>query len=172
MNNSKDTRRAIVHLLLISSVAHAADHRNGYHWARTSLSFTLGVIDSISNTGINDWENTWDTALDGWSRSNSFDLATIPGENDQVTRNDCPAKAGFIRVCNDDYGQQSWTGKAEWSYTYGDAGHDHMISCTVKLNDNKLRNTLEKDKLLCHEIGHCLVSLIQQLVFFSCTLRI
>lgn len=132
----------------------SADHRSGQHWARTVQPMLLGVIKSVENDSGNDWLGNFDWAIDAWSRSTALDLISIPGQNDYDTRLRCPAEAGYIRVCNANYGATSWRGIASWSYeTYDD--HDgHIRQCTVRLNDRD--QTDYEKKWLCHEIGHCL----------------
>jgi hypothetical protein len=143
----------LLYILLCSWTC--ADHRSGQHWARTTKPMVLGVIKSVDNSGGNDWLGNWDWALRVWSQLPALDLATVPGQTDHQTRLDCPAEEGYIRVCNNDYGQTGWRGIAKWNYkTYDD--HEGLIyQCTVKLND--IRQTDYEKKWLCHEIGHCLV---------------
>jgi hypothetical protein len=85
-----------------------------------------------------------------------LDLAPIDGGAPSGT---CRAIRGYVHVCNGDYGQTSWNGKSQWSYSIEDSSHDghHIFSCIVLLNDHESVYG-EESKLICHELGHCLVS--------------
>eukprot|EP00980_Cylindrotheca_fusiformis_P009022 scaffold1934_cov79-Cylindrotheca_fusiformis.AAC.11 len=134
-----------------------ADHRSGQHWATTVKPFSLGIIKSIVNNGDggNDWLGNWDWALEAWSQLPGLNLVTVPGETDSETRMECPAKEGYVRVCNHDYGETSWRGMARWNYYVNDDDdEEHIYQCIVKLNDN--RRTDHERKWMCHELGHCL----------------
>eukprot|EP00934_Nitzschia_sp_Nitz4_P000368 Nitzschia sp. Nitz4//scaffold77_size91520//67731//69185//NITZ4_004901-RA/size91520-augustus-gene-0.76-mRNA-1//-1//CDS//3329558024//368//frame0 len=142
-----------------SLLVNAADHRSGYHWARSSdSSFTLGIVRSVENDATNDWLSEWDLVLDEWNKSDALDLTTIEGDNDEASRKSCSYIDGYVHVCNADYGTTTWSGQAVWTYTTWNApsGHEgHMMSCKVLLNDNASVYS-EEQKVLCHEIGHCL----------------
>ena len=49
-------------LLNCCAMLEASDHRSGFHWARDSESFTLGVISNVQNTGTNDWDDNFDVS--------------------------------------------------------------------------------------------------------------
>jgi len=144
----------ILPLLFIACSHAAGDHRSGQRWARTTQSFKLGVIKSVTNSGPNDWLGNWDWAMNAWSQSKVLDLVTVRGETDFQTRLDCPAKEGYIRVCNNDYGRTSWRGMARWSFQLYDGRPGLIYQCTVRLNDRT--DTDYEKKWLSHELGHCL----------------
>ncbi|CAJ1945878.1 unnamed protein product [Cylindrotheca closterium] len=145
--------QSFILLLLFLALAHG-DHRSGQRWARTARSFKLGVIKSVTNSGPNDWLGNWDWAIDSWSQSKVLDLVTVRGATDYQTRLDCPAREGYIRVCNNDYGRTSWRGMARWSFQLYDGKPGLIYQCTVRLNDRT--DTDYERKWLGHEIGHCL----------------
>ena len=154
----------------VAKTGEAADHRSGVHWARTTRSFNLGVIKSIDDQN-NEWEDYFDLALSQWNLSDAFNLVSVSGNSNVGIRNSCPAEEGYIRVCNGNYGSTWWSGYAEYSYYYGQDGHeDHIFQCAVKLNDSKVAWGSEEKKILCHEIGHCLVRSVQQqiVIIFKC----
>ncbi|KAL3931960.1 MAG: hypothetical protein SGBAC_011072 [Bacillariaceae sp.] len=147
--------RPFLLLLLFIACAHGNnDHRSGQRWARTTPSFKLGVIQSVTNSGPNDWLGNWDWAIAAWSQSQVLDLATVPGDISFQTRLECPAKEGYIRVCNNDYGNTSWRGIAKWSFQLHEGRPGLIYQCTVRLNDRT--DTEYEKKWLGHEIGHCL----------------
>lgn len=97
--------------------------------------------------------------LDAWSQSSVLDLEPMLGGNPS---GGCATIPGFIHVCNGNYGQTSWNGKAQWSYIIDGEDHDGLtgsiINCVVQMNDHEYVYG-EESKLMCHEIGHCLVSI-------------
>ena len=83
----------------------------------------------------------------------------VKGDTSERVRQACKPVDGYISVCNGNYGATLWNGRAEWTYKYkfGEEDHGgHLFNCVVFLNDFTSLYSDEK-KLLCHEIGHCLV---------------
>jgi len=151
----RQARWALCPLLVSTASAATLTVSHGAHWARENEDFTLGIINDLNDDGLNSWEQHFDGVLSTWSRSNHITLKEIKGSSNAKGREECTPKEGFVRVCNADYGLKNWAGRAEWAF-YKESGHDHhMFQCIVMLNDNKSAKNLE-EKLLCHELGHCL----------------
>ena len=92
--------------------------------------------------------------LESWSASSVIDLHMIEGG---YPNGSCASLDGYVHVCNGNYGKTTWNGKSQWSYYIEDGGHEgHIFSCVVLLNDNEWVYG-EESKVLCHELGHCLV---------------
>jgi hypothetical protein len=89
---------AIAGLAVIASALPArADHSwNNYHWARTTSSFTLRVVDSVTA----DWQFAFDESLRRWGQSSKLDNLVAAVAEDSKTRKRCPTVAGQMRVCN------------------------------------------------------------------------
>ena len=74
-----------------------------------------------------------------------------------ASNNNCSSMEGYVHVCNGNYGQTTWNGKSQWSYSIEEGSHDgHILNCVIRLNDHEWVYG-EEGKLLCHELGHCLV---------------
>ena len=132
----------------------AADHENGYHWARTSNPFTIQVIKSIVDTDINVWNDEFDVALDVWSQSEVIDLLVVFEETAINVRQECPYVSGKIRVCNADYGETGWLGIATYrAYVYSE---DEKLTnaAKVRLNDYYEMDDNQRKHVACHELGH------------------
>jgi hypothetical protein len=131
----------------------SADHAwNNYHWARTTASFDLVVINSTTA----DWDQFVSAAIADWSASNVLNLVEDPsGSTADKLRRSCSAPAGQVRICNLAYGRNGWLGIAGISID----SNGHIISGYTKLNDSYFSlsyyNTVDwKQSVTCQELGH------------------
>ena len=104
---SKIFNRGLLTALLVSAAVPAISHANhswgGYHWARTTSSFTLKMGDNVSSA----WDSYLATTSSDWSKSTVLDTTTVPG---LTTGRRCRATAGRVEVCNSTYGNTGWLG--------------------------------------------------------------
>jgi hypothetical protein len=142
-----------VGLALASGVSLSASHSWGpYHWARTTASFDLALIDSTTS----DWQTFVAVAAVDWSTSNVLNLVVeLDASADAKVRRQCRAPSGAVRVCNLAYGYNGWLGVAGISI---DAA-GHIVSGYTKLNDSYFSlasyNTPDwKQSVTCQELGH------------------
>jgi len=140
----------VVAVLLSASAfatrAYASHSWGGYHWARTTASFTLQLGDNVST----DWDAQLATASSDWSVSNKLDTSIVTGRSTPST---CSAVLGRVEVCNYPYGRNGWLGLASISARKG-----HITQGTVKLNDTYFTGTYNtpawRQLVMCQEIGH------------------
>jgi hypothetical protein len=120
-------------MLAASLTANATHSWNGYHWARTTSSFTLQTLNStVANSNAN-WPQLLGLAASDWTQSTKLDLRVSAYSNTSTSRKRCTAVAGKIRVCNASYG----TAKMNDSY-----------SSTWTTDSNEARH------VMCQEVGH------------------
>ena len=139
--------------VLVVGAAVSANHAWGtYHWARTTSSFDLVVVNSTTP----DWDSYVAAAAADWSRSTKLNLVEDPtGSTSAKDRRQCRANAGTVRICNLEYGFTGWLGIAGISIdTSG-----HIYSGYTKLNDSYFNsayyNTFDwKQSVTCQELGH------------------
>jgi hypothetical protein len=140
-------------LTTVLAASLAADHSwQNYHWARTTSSFTLTVVNSTTD----EWDPYVGRAAADWSRSNSLNMtANVDGSTADTDRRHCPAISGQVRICNLAYGYNRWLGIAGISIdTDG-----HIFTGYVKMNDSyflsSYYNTYDwRQSVLCQELGH------------------
>jgi len=129
-----------------------ADHTWGsYHWARQSDSFTLQVVDSVTDV----WWTELDEALTKWAVAESIDLQITESQTDETTRMNCPMVQGKARVCSGDYGTTGWLGLA----TVGVDSSGHVDRGVSRINTNGSYSSYwgsqsMKNHVMCHEVGH------------------
>lgn len=135
--------------IVLGGVAPAgASHSwNGYHWARTTSSFTLQVGDNVSGP----WEAALDRAVVDWNPSAVLDLREVPGS---VSPKTCKPTAGRVEVCNAKYGRNGWLGLAQIWLSNG-----HIVQGTAKMNDTYFataayNSPTKRSHVMCQEIGH------------------
>lgn len=140
-------------LLLVLGVAgtSVANHSwNNYHWARTTSSFDLPVIDSVTV----DWQGTFDQALSEWDQSNVLNNVVVSADDSSKTRKRCPSVSGHMRVCNASYGQNGWLGLASINLD----SNGHITQGVAKMNDSYdyyfAAYPGEDNHVMCQEIGH------------------
>lgn len=120
----------------------------GYHWARTTSSFTLKLADNVSGP----WDAVLATTSADWSQSAVLDTSIVAGTITN-TKN-CKAATGKVNVCNNTYGNNGWLGVAGISVSGG-----HITAAYVKLNDTyfntgSYNSTAWRNLVSCQEVGH------------------
>jgi len=121
---------------------------NNYHWARTSSSFTLQVVDSTTPA----WDQQLADSISEWSRTTVLDLEITSADDGSRTRKRCTMVPGQVRVCNNSYGQNGWLGLA----SIGLDSNGHIDQGTAKMNDSYdwYFTPEEMNHVMCQEIGH------------------
>jgi len=143
---------AMLALLLMSSAAYATHSWSTYHWARTTSSFDLKIINSTTS----DWDPYVAEAVADWSGSSVLNMVQdFGGSDDSKVRRRCNAPSGQVRICNLAYGQTGWLGIA--GISLDSAGH--ITSGYTKLNDTYFgmdfyNNYDWKQSVTCQELGH------------------
>jgi hypothetical protein len=140
---------ALLALGAFSSTAEADHSWGGYHWARTSSSFTLQLDDNLSGT----WKPYLATTSSDWSKDdypNPVNTTTVPSQNTKQ----CRPTSGRVEVCNSTYGRNGWLGIAGISVS-----GNHITQGYTKLNDSYFNtapyNTPAwRNLVMCQEVGH------------------
>lgn len=155
MCDSRFTRVVYVGVLvtLVLGAALSADHSwNHYHWARTTSSFTLTVVNSTTS----EWDSYVAAAAADWSKSRKLDITQdLNGSTADLDRRRCQGITGQLHICNLAYGYNQWLGLAGISIdTDG-----HIFTGYMKLNDSyfasSFYNTYEwRQSVVCQELGH------------------
>jgi hypothetical protein len=149
-------------LALVSAVAISvpawADHAwSNYHWARTTTSFDLTIVNSTTS----DWDGyvsaaITDPTMPDWSDADSLNVVEDPdGPTSSRVRRKCQGPSGKIRICNLAYGFNGWLGIAGISVD----ADGHITTGYTKLNDSYFSadyyNTDGwKQSVACQELGH------------------
>lgn len=145
----------LVVALMVTCLAPAAmaDHSWGnYHWARTTSSFDLTIINSTTT----DWDPYVAQAVTDWSDSSKFNMIEDPsGKTSKGVLRKCNGGDGTVRICNLAYGQNGWLGVAGISIDT----NGHITTGYTKLNDTYFSwdyyNTPDwKQSVTCQELGH------------------
>jgi hypothetical protein len=130
-----------------------ADHSWGdYHWARTTASFDLTVVNSTTA----DWDPFVAAALADWSDSDALNMVEdATGSTSTRDRRQCKAPTGKVRICNLAYGNNGWLGVAGISID----AEGHIFTGYTKLNDtyfswDPYNTDLWKQSVTCQELGH------------------
>ena len=154
MRRVRSVSLALVAALSIAAVPVAADHSwGGYHWARTTRSFTLQLGD---NSTTADWSRLLRASSGDWSSSRVLDTAVTAGTSNEAQA--CRPTLGKVEVCNGMYGEQLWVGIAQvWLDPNG-----HIVQGTVRNNDSFLQNPkwprynteAARRYVMCQELGH------------------
>ncbi len=145
-------------IILALPVAVLAHHSwSGYHWARTSNSFNLGVGDNMTTA---DWKQHLGYAITDWNTptntNNSSHVVLHLISNNGTSGPDCSAVSGTVQVCNGTYGSNGWLGLATiWISYFG----KHITQGTAQVNDTYFNTSTynhsnEKQHVVCQEIGH------------------
>ncbi len=133
----------------LSVSAFAAHTWNNYHWARTTSSFTLQVVDSNTT----DWDDELNLAASQWSQSTKLDLRVVTGDSTSTARKRCTAIVGKVRSCNAAYGTNGWLGLASINLD----SNGHISQGTSKMNDSyasSFASQNERRHVMCQELGH------------------
>ena len=152
------TKRGLLTALLISlsfaafpALTYATHSWGGYHWARTSTSFTLKLGDNVSSA----WDSYLVTMSSDWSQSTVLDTTIVTGLASSNLRK-CWPTSGRVEVCATTYGNNGWLGVASiWISGL------HITQGTVKMNDTyfntaKYNTPAWRNLVMCQEIGHTL----------------
>ena len=131
-----------------------ADHSwSTYHWARTTNSFDLKIINSTTS----EWDPYVTQAIGDWSQSNVLNMVEDPnGSTSRKDRRQCNGGVGTVRICNLDYGNNGWLGIAGISLD----SNGHITTGYTKLNDTyyasgSYYDTPEwRQSVTCQELGH------------------
>jgi hypothetical protein len=140
----------LLSLMFAAQVGLATNSWNGYHWARTTTSFTLKLGDNLSSV----WKPILATTSTDWSVSTVLDTIVVPGLSNPKN---CRPTAGRVEVCNSKYGNTGWLGIAQiWI-----SGGAHITQGTTKVNDTyyatpKYNTTAWRNLVMCQEVGHTL----------------
>lgn len=131
----------------------SADHAWGsYHWARTTQSFDLTVVNSTTG----DWDQFVGAAVADWSQSGVLNMVQdLNGSTSSQVRRRCTPPSGMVRICNLAYGNNGWLGLAGISID----SNGHILTGYTKLNDtyfsSAFYNTPDwKQSVVCQELGH------------------
>jgi len=133
-------------VLTVSLAANASHSWNNYHWARTTSSFNLQVIDSNSTS----WDDELSRALSQWSQSSKLNMNVTGYDSSSTTRQQCPAVAGKVRSCNYAYGNNGWLGLASINLD----SRGHITRGTSKMNDSYFMDQNQRRHVMCQELGH------------------
>jgi len=134
------------------AVVWASHSWGNYHWARTTTSFNLTVVNSTTD----DWDPYVTNAAADWSASGVLNLdGSENGSTSTKDRRQCKAPTGKIRICNLAYGNNGWLGIAGISID----AEGHIFTGYTKLNDTYFSwayyNTPSwKQSVTCQELGH------------------
>ncbi|NNC76350.1 MAG: hypothetical protein HKN77_00215 [Woeseiaceae bacterium] len=135
------------------SAPSVADHSwADYHWARTSSSFDLTIINSTTS----DWDDFVTQAISDWSNSTKLNMNEDPnGDTNRKTRRQCKGGDGTVRICNLAYGNTGWLGIAGISLD----SNGHITTGYTKMNDTYFSQAYYnapdwKLSVTCQELGH------------------
>jgi hypothetical protein len=130
-----------------------ANHSWGnYHWARTTSSFDLTVINSTTS----DWDPYVSQAAADWSESGVLNMVEdMNGSTSSKDRRRCKGGQGTVRICNLGYGNNGWLGLAGISID----SNGHITTGYTKLNDTYFSSAYYnepawKQSVTCQELGH------------------
>lgn len=135
--------------MIVTTLPAQANHSwDGYHWARTSNTFTLKLGDNVTSA----WDGYLAVASTDWSASSVLDTAIVAGSSSNVKR--CSPPKGRVEICNAKYGFNGWLGIAGITISGG-----HITSGYVKLNDSyygtaTYNSPAWRAYVMCQEIGH------------------
>lgn len=132
----------------------SADHSWGdYHWARTTNSFDLTIINSTTA----EWDGYVSDAIADWSQSQVLNMVEDPnGSTSTRDRRKCNGGDGTVRICNLAYGNNGWLGIAGISLD----SNGHITTGYTKLNDTYYSpgsyydNPEWRLSVTCQELGH------------------
>ena len=139
-------------LMAVASPALAEHAWGPYHWARTTTSFDLIVVNSTTS----DWDAYVTRAAADWSEASPLNLVEDPnGASSRTERRQCLAPAGLVRICNLAYGWTGWLGVAGISVDVD----GHISAGYTKLNDTYFATShydtpAWKQSVTCQELGH------------------
>ncbi|MCW8196011.1 hypothetical protein F6455_14555 [Proteobacteria bacterium 005FR1] len=135
----------------LSNMAHAEHSWGDYHWARTTPSFDLIIVNSTTS----DWDAYVTQAVADWSLSSVMNMVEEAGATDKQIRRRCAGGEGSLRICNLEYGRTGWLGVAGISID----ANGHIFTGYTKMNDTYFSegfyNTPAwRQSVTCQELGH------------------
>lgn len=139
-------------LLLLPTHVQANHSWGDYHWARTTSSFDLQILNSTTN----DWDGYVAVAIADWSQAGELNMLDVEtGDTSKKTRRSCNGGDGTIRICNLAYGNNGWLGIAGISLDT----NGHIVTGYTKLNDTYFTSSYYNDptwkqSVTCQELGH------------------
>ena len=146
-------RITIICVMFIMSVpVHAGHSWGNYHWARTTASFDLTIINSTTS----EWDGYVSQAVEDWSGSSKLEMVEdTNGSTNKKQRRQCKGGSGKVRICNLAYGQNGWLGIAGISID----SNGHITTGYTKLNDSYFTqvfydNDNWRQSVTCQELGH------------------
>ncbi len=155
MNIKHIASRAIL-ALVTAGLANStfAEHSWGtYHWARTTDSFDLTIINSTTS----EWDVHVSDAIADWSDSAVLNMVEDRnGSTSSKDRRRCNGGDGTVRICNLAYGNTGWLGIAGISLD----SNGHITTGYTKLNDTYYSsgsyydNAEWRQSVTCQELGH------------------
>jgi len=147
-------RLAVVPMIVLAvqafaPAANASHSWGGYHWARTTSTFTLELTNNLTSS----WQPYLSTTSADWSKSTVLDTTIVAGTTSERR---CSPVAGRVKVCNSTYGSNGWLGLATVSVS-----GPHITGGSVKMNDSYFNtgsyNTPAwRNLVMCQEVGHTL----------------
>lgn len=154
MNNKRNALSALAALVSAGFASSSlADHSWGnYHWARTTSSFDLTIINSTTS----EWDSHVTQAVHDWSTSGVLKLVEeANGDTSSKARRQCRGGEGKVRICNLGYGNTGWLGVAGISID----SNGHITTGYTKLNDTYFStsyydNFSWRQSVTCQELGH------------------
>ena len=138
--------------ILISGSSLASHSWSDYHWARTTNSFDLIIINSTTS----EWVPYVTNAVGDWSSSSKLNMVEdMNGSTAKKDRRQCNGPAGGVRICNLAYGQTGWLGIAGISLD----SNGHITTGYTKMNDTYFTQSYYnkdnwKQSVTCQELGH------------------
>jgi hypothetical protein len=141
-----------VSAVALSVPSWAAHSWNDYHWARTTPSFGLTIVNSTTS----DWDGYVSAAIGDWSAVEVLNMVEdADGPTSSRVRRQCKGPNGKVRICNLAYGFNGWLGIAGITVD----ANGHITSGYTKLNDSYFNaEYYDKDdwkqSVTCQELGH------------------
>lgn len=121
-----------------------------YHWARTTSSFNLELVDVTDRS----WNGYRDSAVADWNQSPVVDFTVKNAKRGTP----CVAETGKVVLCADDYGFNGWLGLTSINVT----GGEHITQALVQMNNGYFKGVAKYDTpewrtaTMCHELGHAI----------------
>lgn len=124
------------------------DLNDTHTWSNTGNGLELTIVNALD---LN-WHEYFNISVQQWddgtpdSLTLSIEIADEPDTN-------CSPMAGYIKVCNGNYGPTEWEGI---NHAFLDS-RGHIYASTAQMNEYFLfesSNTANRQYTMCHEIGH------------------
>lgn len=147
-------------LALVAFPMFAGHSWGGYHWARTTSTFTLQLGNNLTTT---DWKNHLSQTVNNWNNASSITTSSVTGTQPVHTTivvgsssKRCSMVTGTTQVCNGTYGNNGWLGLASINLQ---SGTTHITQGSAKMNDTYFNtatynNTNEREHVMCQEVAH------------------